>query len=209
MPGVGRIEDEASNAHWRTDLRFYNPSTLPRTVFLEFHYTPTGRAGGDDRHQAAHDRGEDGHLDRRRRRQLPRRRRRTPTSRRARCSALLKVTYNAPPDVATAPLIIGGRIYRRSVDGHGRHAALRLHRLVERRRRAPPRSSCRARRRTCASGPTSASFALGTLPTTVRIHAIKQDGTETSTYDFTLNDRGHGAFAQIPMTALPTIDGTR
>ena len=51
-------------------------------------------------------------------------------------------------------------------------------------------------------------FSLGDLPTTVRISAIKQDGTVASTFDYQLNNAGHtGSFAQIPMTALPVIDG--
>ncbi len=51
-------------------------------------------------------------------------------------------------------------------------------------------------------------FSLGDLPTTVRISAIRQDGAVASTYDYQLNNAGHtGSFAQIPMTALPVIDG--
>ena len=42
ISGVGRIEIPESNTHWRTDLRFFNPSSLPRTPHLEYHYTPTG-----------------------------------------------------------------------------------------------------------------------------------------------------------------------
>ena len=51
-------------------------------------------------------------------------------------------------------------------------------------------------------------FSLGDLPTAVRISAVKQDGTVASTLDYQLNNPGHsGAFAQVPMTALPAIDG--
>jgi PKD repeat protein len=205
MPGVGRIEDEASNAHWRTDLRFYNPSTLQRTVFLEFHYTPTdattetivtkplsiGAKQGisiDDVVGNFLDDATDADL-------------KTGT-----VLGLLKVFYNAPPDVATAPLIIGGRIYadlstgtagmQLSVYTDGMSVGAGSAALIM------PGAQTNLRFRTNIG-----LFALGTLPTTVRIHAIKQDGTEMSTYDFTLNDGSHGAFAQIPMTALPSIDG--
>ena len=40
VSGVGRIESATNNAHWRTDLRFFNPSSLSRNLTLEFHYTP-------------------------------------------------------------------------------------------------------------------------------------------------------------------------
>ena len=53
-------------------------------------------------------------------------------------------------------------------------------------------------------------FAMGDLPTTVRITAVKQDGTSGGSFDFRLNDPGHsGAFAQIPVTedTFPEIDG--
>ena len=205
MPGVGRIEDEASNAHWRTDLRVYNPSTLPRTVFLEYHYTPTdattetivtkplsiGAKQGvsiDDVVGNFLDDATDVDL-------------KVGT-----VLGMLKVTYNAPPDVATAPLIIGGRIYADLSSGT---AGMQLSVFTDSQSVAPgssrlimPGAQTNLRFRTNIG-----LFALGTLPTTVRIHAIKQDGTETSSYDFTLNDGTHGAFAQIPMTALPTIDG--
>jgi len=205
MPGVGRIEDEASNAHWRTDLRVYNPSTLPRTVFLEYHYTPTGAPAEaivtkplsigakqgisiDDVVGNFLDDATDADL------------------KAGTVLGMLKVTYNAPPDVATAPLIIGGRIYADLSTGT---AGMQLSVFTDSQSVAPgnsrlimPGAQTNLRFRTNIG-----LFALGTLPTTVRIHAIKQDGTETSSYDFTLNDGGHGAFAQIPMTALPTIDG--
>jgi hypothetical protein len=205
MPGVGRIEDEASNAHWRTDVRFYNPSTLPRTVFLEFHYTPSDATAEtivtkplniaaktgisiDDVVGNFLDDATDADL-------------RTGT-----VLGLLKVSYNAPPDVATAPLIIGGRIYADLATGT---AGMQLSVYTDSSSVGPgsavlvmPGAQTNLRFRTNIG-----LFALGTLPTTVRIHAIKQDGTEMSSYDFTLNDGGHGAFAQIPMTALPTIDG--
>jgi hypothetical protein len=42
VSGVGRIEDSSTNAHWRTDLRFYNPSSLTRVLTLEYHYMPAG-----------------------------------------------------------------------------------------------------------------------------------------------------------------------
>jgi hypothetical protein len=51
-------------------------------------------------------------------------------------------------------------------------------------------------------------FAIGDLPTTVRISAVRQDGVTTGQFQYVLNNPGEtGAFAQIPMTALGSIDG--
>jgi hypothetical protein len=51
-------------------------------------------------------------------------------------------------------------------------------------------------------------FATSLEPTTVHITAVKQDGTVAGAFDYVLNDPGHtGAFAQVPMTAIPGIDG--
>ena len=42
IAGVGRIENAASNTHWRTDLRFFNTSAQARDLTFQFHYTPPG-----------------------------------------------------------------------------------------------------------------------------------------------------------------------
>jgi len=205
MPGVGRIEDEATNAHWRTDLRFYNPSTLPRTIYLEYHYTPVGGTGEaivtkplqvDAKQGVSIDDVLGNFLDEATDADL-----KTGTY-----LGLLKVFYSAPPDVATAPLIIGGRIYADLSTGT---AGMQLSVYTDAQSVAAgssalimPGAQTNLRFRTNIG-----LFALGSLPTTVRIHALKQDGTEASTYDFTLNSGGNGAFAQIPMSALPVIDG--
>jgi hypothetical protein len=120
---------------------------------------------------------------------------------------LLKVSYQAPTDVASAPLIIGGRIYADLASGS---AGMQL-------------STYSAAQTVAAGGrvlvmPGAQTnlrfrsnigiFAAGDLPTTVRISAVRQDGVVTSTFDYVLNNPGQsGAFAQIPMTALSEIDG--
>jgi len=51
-------------------------------------------------------------------------------------------------------------------------------------------------------------FAMGDLPTAVRVTAVKQDGTAAGSFDFTLNDGSRsGHYAQLPMSAIPGIVG--
>ncbi len=204
MSGVGRIED--ATAHWRTDVRFFNPSTLQRTVFLEYHYTPAGStieqivlapltvgAGQgislDDIVGNYLDDFSPADL-------------KTGT-----ILGLLKVYYFAPTDIVTAPLIIGGRIYADLPTGT---AGMQLAVYTQSQSVPPgnqvlvmPGAQANLRFRTNIG-----LFTLGDLPTTVRISAVRQDGVVMSTYDYQLNNPGQtGAYAQIPMTALPSIDG--
>jgi PKD domain len=208
VAGVGRIEE--NGAHWRTDLRFYNPSSFQRTVALEYHYVPAGTtteqvlfSGGtmgagqgvsvDD---VVAQLFAPGHPDR-------------PELMSGTVIGLLKVTYSAPPDIASAPLIIGGRIYQDfpqgtagmqlSVYASDKSVSVSNGRLYM----AGAQTNLRFRTNV-------GIFAMGDLPTTVRITAVKQDGTLGGQYDYRLNDPGKsGAFAQIPVTedTFPDIDG--
>lgn len=204
MSGVGRIEE--GSAHWRTDLRFFNPSTLQRTIFLEYHYTPVGStteqivlaplAVGAGQGISLDD-IVGNYLDDFSPADL-----KTGT-----ILGLLKVYYFAPTDIVTAPLIIGGRIYADLPTGT---AGMQLAVYTQSQSVSPgsavlimPGAQSNLRFRTNIG-----LFTLGDLPTIARISAVRQDGTVMSTYDYQLNNPGQtGAFAQIPMTALPSIDG--
>jgi hypothetical protein len=124
---------------------------------------------------------------------------------------LLKITYSAPPDIASAPLIIGGRIYQDFPEGT---AGMQLSTYTSEKSVSAGTGGGRlymAGAQTNLRFRTNIGiFAMGDLPTTVRIKAIKQDGTEGGTFEFKLNDPGlSGAFAQIPITqdTFPDIDG--
>jgi PKD repeat protein len=206
ISGVGRIEDEGTNTHWRTDLRFYNSSTLPRNLVLEFHYTPVGAtvekivlaslqlpAGQgtsiDDFVGTFLNQYSDVDLT-------------VGTA-----LGLLKVSYQAPTDVSSAPLIIGGRIYADLSTGT---AGMQLA-TYSTAQTVPagggmlvmPGAQTNLRFRTNIG-----LFAAGDLPTSARITAKRKNGDVASTFDYVLNDPDKsGSFAQIPMTALSDIDG--
>jgi hypothetical protein len=208
VSGVGRIEVPETNTHWRTDLRFYNPSTLPRNLTLEYHYTPAGstveklvlsslQIGAGQ--GVSIDDIVGNYLDDATAEDL----------KSGTVLGLLKVSYLAPTDVASAPLIIGGRIYADLETGT---AGMQLSTYTSDESVAPgnavlvmPGAQTNLRFRTNVG-----IFSQGDLPTAVRITAVKQDGSVASTFDYTLNDAGlTGAFAQIPVIedTLPGIDG--
>src|SRR5262245_46610154 len=122
---------------------------------------------------------------------------------------LLRVFYAAPTDVGTAPLIIGGRIYADLETGT---AGMQLATYTSDESVSPahgalvmPGAQTNLRFRTNVG-----IFTQGSLPTNVKITAIKQDGSMAATTQFTLNNAGlSGAFAQIPVTdtIFPGIDG--
>ncbi len=120
---------------------------------------------------------------------------------------MLKVSSIAPSDVATAPLILGGRIY---ADHDSGTAGMQLSTYSNAQTIAAgggvlvmPGAQTNLRFRTNVG-----LFATSSEPTTVRITAVKQDGTVAGTFDYVLNNPDHtGAFAQVPMTAIPGIDG--
>jgi PKD repeat protein len=209
ISGVGRIEIPETNTHWRTDLSFYNPSESARPVILEYHYTPTGsttekvvltRITIETGQLVTADDivGNDAFLDGATEEDL----------KTGSILGLLKVSYNVPLD--GAPLIIGGRIYADLSTGT---AGMQLSTYTADASVAPgssstlvmPGAQTNLRFRTNIG-----IFTQGDEPTPVQIKAIKQDGTEAATFNYTLNDLGHtGAFAQIPITpdTFPGIDG--
>ena len=123
---------------------------------------------------------------------------------------LLKVSYAAPTDVASAPLIIGGRIY---ADLESGTAGMQLSTYTSDESVAAgssavlvmPGAQTNLRFRTNLG-----LFVQGELPTQAKITILRQDGTEAATATYTLNDTGKtGAFAQIPIVSnvFPGIDG--
>jgi PKD repeat protein len=211
ISGVGRIESVANNAHWRTDLRFFNPSSLPRNLSLEFHYTPgdspaeqvavalvtVGAGKGlsiDD--VVGNPEGLNINTD-----LLPN----------GTALGLLKVSYSAPPDIATAPLRIGGRIYADLAAGT---AGMQLSTYTSAQRAGPGQSLIMPGAQQNLRFRTNVGvFTMGELPTQVLISAVGQDGQTLSSYGWQLNDPGSasstptGSFAQIPLTVLSMIDG--
>src|SRR5262249_2467769 len=109
IAGVGRIEDEGTNTHWRTDLRFFNTSAQARDLTFQSHYTAPGETADrvvlntlhlfpgqgvsiDDFVGTFLNQASDVDLT-------------TGTA-----LGVLLISSLAPADVATAPLILGGRI---------------------------------------------------------------------------------------------------
>jgi PKD repeat protein len=206
IAGVGRIEDAATNTHWRTDLRFFNTSAQARDLTFQFHYVPPGETTEkvvlntlhlfpnqgvsiDDFVGTFLNQASDTDLT-------------TGTA-----LGVLLISSLAPADIATAPLILGGRIYADLSTGS---AGMQLSTYSDAQTVAAgrgvlvmPGAQTNLRFRSNVG-----VFATSLDPTTVHITAVKQDGTVAGTFDYVLNDPGHtGAFAQVPMTALPGIDG--
>ena len=206
VAGVGRIEDEGTNTHWRTDLRFFNTSAQARDLTFQFFYVPPGDTTQkvvlntlhlfpnqgvsiDDFVGTFLNSASDTDLT-------------TGTA-----FGVLLISSLAPADIATAPLIIGGRIYADLSTGS---AGMQLSTYSDTQTVAAghgalvmPGAQTNLRFRSNIG-----IFATSLSPTTVHITAVKQDGTVAGTFDYVLNDPGHtGAFAQVPMTAIPGIDG--
>jgi hypothetical protein len=120
---------------------------------------------------------------------------------------VLRISYRAASDSATAPLLIGGRIY--DDRGSAGTAGMQLFVYSNAESVEPgsplvlPGAQQNLRFRTNIG-----FFALGDLPTPVRVTAVKQDGTVAGTLDFSLNSPGqNGHFAQLPMLNIPGIVG--
>jgi hypothetical protein len=206
VAGVGRIEDESTNTHWRTDLRFFNTSSQARDLTFQFFYVPPGDTTQkvvlntlhlfpnqgvsiDDFVGTFLNTASDTDLT-------------TGTA-----FGVLLISSLAPADIATAPLVIGGRIYADLSTGS---AGMQLSTYSDAQTVGAghgslvmPGAQTNLRFRSNIG-----IFATSLEPTTVHITAVKQDGTTAGTFDYVLNDPGHtGAFAQVPMTAIPGIDG--
>jgi hypothetical protein len=120
---------------------------------------------------------------------------------------VLRIYYRAAPDSATAPLLIGGRIY--DDRGSAGTAGMQLFVYSNGESVSPgsplvlPGAQQNLRFRTNIG-----FFALGDLQTPVRVTAVKQDGTVAGTFDFILNAPGqNGHFAQLSMLQIPGIVG--
>jgi hypothetical protein len=120
---------------------------------------------------------------------------------------VLRISYRAASDSATAPLLIGGRIY--DDRGSAGTAGMQLFAYSNGESVEPgsplvlPGAQQNLRFRTNIG-----FFAMGDLPTAVRVTAVKQDGTTAGTFDFTLNDPGRsGHYVQMSMAQIPGIVG--
>ncbi|HSD71525.1 MAG TPA: hypothetical protein VLE54_01980, partial [Thermoanaerobaculia bacterium] len=207
IPGVGRIgRDEVPDGpHWKTDLTLYSNSSLPRDLTFEYRYTDA--AGAERRVLAARsidpsrslilddvvgtllDAATDIDL------------------KQESTQGVLRISYRAAPDSATAPLLIGGRIY--DDRGSAGTAGMQLFVYSNAESVAPgsplvlPGAQQNLRFRTNIG-----FFAMGDQPTPVRVTAVRQDGTAAGSLDFILNDTGRsGHYAQLPMSAIPGIAG--
>ncbi|HEX9147791.1 MAG TPA: hypothetical protein VF958_01395, partial [Thermoanaerobaculia bacterium] len=207
IPGVGRIgrDDVADGPHWKTDLTLYSNSSLPRDMTFEYRYTD--RNGVEQRVLAPVTVGSgrsmvlddvvgtvlDGY---------------TPVDlKQESTQGVLRISYRAASDSATAPLLIGGRIY--DDRGSAGTAGMQLFVYSNGESVAPgsplvlPGAQQNLRFRTNIG-----FFAMGDLPTSVRVTAVKQDGTTAGSLDFILNETGRsGHYAQLPMSAIPGILG--
>jgi PKD repeat protein len=207
IPGVGRIgrDEVASDPHWRTDLNLYSNSSLPRDLTFEYRYTD--RNGVEQRVLAPVTIGPsrsmvlddvvgtllDGYTPADLKQENP--------------LGVLRISYRAAADSTTAPLLIGGRIY--DDRGPAGTAGMQLFVYSNGESVAPgsplvlPGAQQNLRFRTNIG-----FFAMGDLPTVVRVTAVKQDGSIGGTYDFALNDGSrNGHYAQLPMSAVPGIVG--
>jgi PKD repeat protein len=207
IPGVGRIgrDEVSSDPHWKTDLTLYSSSNLSRDLSFEYRYTDARGAEqqvlapvtiGPGRSLVIDDVvGSllDGYA---------------PADLKQESTlGVLRIYYPAAADSATAPLLIGGRIY--DDRGSAGTAGMQLFVYSNGESVAPgnplvlPGAQQNLRFRTNIG-----FFAMGEAPTTVRVTAVKQDGTIAGTYDFMLNDGSRtGHYAQLPMSAIPGIVG--
>jgi hypothetical protein len=206
IPGVGRIgrDDVPDGPHWKTDLTLYSSSSVSRDMTFEYRYT---RSGVEERVLAPVTLGAgrsivlddvvgsllDGF---------------TPAELKQIDSlGVLRISYRAASDSASAPLLIGGRIY--DDRGTAGTAGMQLFVYSNGESVEPgnplvlPGAQQNLRFRTNIG-----FFALGDLPTPVRVTAVKQDGAVAGTFEFVLNAPGqNGHFAQLPMSEVPGIVG--
>ena len=209
IPGVGRIgrDDVADGPHWKTDLTLYSNSSVARDLTFEYRFTdrngaeqrvlapvtigPTRSVILDDVVKSVLARYAPAGIDL------------TQDS----TLGLLRIYYRAASDSATAPLLIGGRIY--DDRGTAGTAGMQLFVYSNGESVAPgsplvlPGAQQNLRFRTNIG-----FFAMGDSPTRVRVTAVKQDGSVAGVFDFVLNDPTRsGHYAQLPMSAIPGIVG--
>jgi hypothetical protein len=209
IPGVGRIgrDDVPEGAHWKTDLTLYSNSSLPRDLTFEYRYTD--RLGVEQRVLApvTVSPGKSVILDDVVGSILARYAPAGIDLMQESTLGLLRISYRAASDSSTAPLLIGGRIY----DDRGNAGTAGMQLFVYSNGESVavgsplvlPGAQQNLRFRTNIG-----FFAMGDLPTRVRVTAVKPDGVAAGTFDFVLNDSGHwGHFVQMSMAQIPGIVG--
>jgi PKD repeat protein len=209
IPGVGRIgrDDVADGPHWKTDLTLYSSSSLPRDLIFEYRFTD--RNGAERRVLApvSIGTGRSLILDDVVGAVLAQYAPADVNLRQESTQGLLKISYRAAGDSTANPLLIGGRIY--DDRGTAGTAGMQLFVYSNGESVAPgsplvlPGAQQNLRFRTNIG-----FFAMGDLPTNVRVSGVKLDGTVAGTFEFILNDGTRsGHYVQLPMSAIPGIVG--
>jgi hypothetical protein len=209
IPGVGRIgrDEDVEGAHWKTDLTLYSGSSLPRDLTFEYRYTDANRVEQRILAPVTVGAGKSVILDDVVGSVLARYAPAGIDLKQVSTLGLLRISYRAASDSSTAPLLIGGRIY----DDRGAAGTAGMQLFVYSNGESVsvgsplvlPGAQQNLRFRTNIG-----FFAMGDLPTRVRITAVKPDGATGGTFDFTLNEVGQsGHYVQVPMTNIPGIVG--
>ena len=209
IPGVGRIgrDDVVDGPHWKTDLTLYSSSSFPRDLTFEYRFTD--RNGAERRVLAPVPIGTGRSLilDDVVGTVLSQYAPADVNLRQESTQGLLKISYRAASDSTTNPLLIGGRIY--DDRGAAGTAGMQLFVYSNGESVAPgsplvlPGAQQNLRFRTNIG-----FFAMGDLPTNVRVSGVKLDGTVAGTFEFKLNDGTlSGHYVQLPMSAIPGIVG--
>jgi hypothetical protein len=209
IPGVGRIgrDDVADGPHWKTDLTLYSNSSVSRDLTLEYRFTD--RNGAERRVLAPFliGAGSSASLDDVVGSVLARYAPADIDLTRDSTLGLLRIYYLAASDSATAPLLIGGRIY--DDRGAAGTAGMQLFVYSNGESVSPgsplvlPGAQQNLRFRTNIG-----VFAMGDALSRVRVTAVKEDGSEAGRFDFVLNDSTRsGHYVQLPMSAIPGIVG--
>ena len=209
IPGVGRIgrDDVADGPHWKTDLTLYSSSSFSRDLTFEYRFTDRDGAERIALALVPIGSGRSVILDDVVGTVLAQYPLSGVNLRQDSTLGLLKISYRAASDSTANPLLIGGRIY----DDRGAvgTAGMQLFVYSNGESVAPgsplvlPGAQQNLRFRTNIG-----FFAMGDLPTRVRVSGVKQDGAVAGTVEFLLNDASRsGHYVQLPMSAIPGIVG--
>ena len=205
IPGVGRITTNGAN--WKTDLTLYSNSSLPRDLTFEYRYTDSNRVEQRVLAPVTIGSGRSVILDDVVGNVLARYAPVGIDLKQESTLGLLRIFYRAASDSSTAPLLIGGRIYDDRGDAgtagmqlfvysNGESVAVGSPLVL-------PGAQQNLRFRTNIG-----FFAMGDLPTRVRVTAVKQDGAAGGEFEFLLNEPTQsGHYVQLPMSAIPGIVG--
>jgi len=205
IPGVGRIL--TNGAHWKTDLTLYSSSTLPRDLTFEYRFTDANRVEQRVLAPVTVPAGKSVILDDVVGSVLARYAPAGVDLNEISTLGLLRISYRNAGDSTTAPLLIGGRIY----DDRGAEGTAGMQLFVYSNGESVtmgsplvlPGAQQNLRFRTNIG-----FFAMGELPTRVRLTAVKPDGSEGGRFEFLLNEPSQsGHYVQVPMAAIPGIVG--